>query len=101
MTDKEVLKFLVQVPDGKMDQLRTYHDLLAQLDSQQGKDDDGNHVFKFVRFDGHVGPLKPTDAGYNHSKYNILVTLEDGSSTYEPLHILAKDAPDMSTKYAI
>ena len=41
---KEIIKFLVNVPERKVDQLRDYHDLLDRINSQQGWDDDGNQV---------------------------------------------------------
>jgi hypothetical protein len=75
--------------------------LLDRINSQQGLDEDGNQVWKFLRFEAHSGPLTHKDRGYNGSSYNILVRWEDGSATYEPLHILAKDAPDMCAQYAV
>ena len=42
--EKEIIKFLVNVPEGKVDQLHDYHDLLDKINSQQGWDDDGNQV---------------------------------------------------------
>ena len=90
----------MNVPEGKVDQLRDYHDLLDKINSQQGWDDDGNQVYKFISFDGHIGPLTSKDKGYVGSKYNVLVKWEDGSTTYEPLTVLAKDAPDMCAQYA-
>ena len=98
--EQEIIKFLVNVPEGKVYQLRDYHDLLDKINSQQGLNDDGNQVWKFISFDGHVGPLTSKDQGYAGSSYNILVKWEDGSTTYEPLLILAKDAPDMCAQYA-
>ena len=47
--EKEIIKFLVNVPEGKVDQLRDYHDLLDKINSQQGWDDDGNQIWKFIR----------------------------------------------------
>jgi hypothetical protein len=101
MTNKEIIKFLVEVPDGKMDQLRDYHDLLDKINSQHSIDEDGNTVWKFLKFEAHSGPLTIKDPGYNGSSYNILIRLEDGSCTYEPLTIMAKDDPEMCAQYAI
>jgi hypothetical protein len=101
MTNKEIIKFLVEVPDGKMNQLRDYHDLLDKINSQHSIDEDGNTVWKFLKFEAHSGPLTIKDPGYNWSSYNILVRWEDGSCTYEPLTIMAKDSPEMCAQYAI
>ena len=48
--DKEFIKFLVNVPAGKIDQLCEYHDLLDKTNSQQSMDEDGNRVWKFINF---------------------------------------------------
>lgn len=99
--NNKAIKFLVQVPEAKLDQLRDYHDLLDRINSQQGRDEDGNQIWKYISFDNHIGPLTSQDKRHAGSSYNILVKWEDGSSTYEPLHILAKDAPDMCAQYAV
>ena len=44
-------------------------------------------------------PLKPGDASFKGSKYNILVVWEDGSRTYEPLHIIGVDCPVVCAQY--
>jgi hypothetical protein len=43
--------------------------------------------------------LKPKDAKYNGSLWNLLVAWEDGSQTWEPLTILAKDDHVTVAKY--
>ena len=35
------------------------------------------------------------------SAWNTLTTWEDGSATYEPLHIMGKDQPDLCAQYAL
>jgi hypothetical protein len=101
MTNKEIIKFLVEVPDGKMDQLQDYHDLLDKINSQHSIDEDGNTVWKFLKFEAHSGPLTNKDPSYHGSSYNILIRWEDGSCTYEPLTIMDKDTPEMCAQYAI
>ena len=45
--DKQIQKFLVNVPAAKIYHFRDYHDLLDKINSQQSMDKDGNHVWKF------------------------------------------------------
>lgn len=54
-----------------------------------------------MQFEAHSGPLTQKDKSYDGSSYNVLVRWEDGSATYEPLHTLAKDAPEMCAQYAV
>jgi hypothetical protein len=74
--------------------------LLERIASQSGLNEDGDVLWNFLKFEAHSGPLTPQDKSYNGSQYNVLVRWEDGSAAYEPLHILAKDAPDMCAQYA-
>ena len=92
MTNKKIHEFLIEVPDDRMDQIREYHDLLAILD-QQSFAQDGEQFFKFMSINAHQGPLTPKDPSYNGSAWNLLVNREDGSTTYEPLTVMANDAP--------
>jgi hypothetical protein len=92
--------FLCEVPDHKMDQLRDYHDLLEKLDEQSFKRDEED-FFRLVSITAHQGPLTPKDPDYMGSAWNTLVNWEDGSSTYEPLHIMGKDSPDLCAQYAL
>jgi hypothetical protein len=81
-----------------MDKLMDYHDLLERLDSQSFKEE-GEDFFRLMGITAHQGPLTPKDPNYMGSAWNTLVNWEDGSSTYEPLHIMAKDQPDLCAQY--
>ena len=59
------------------------------------------NFFCLVGITAHQGPLTPKDLHYAGSTWNTLVTWEDGSATYEPLHIMAKDQPDLCAQYAL
>ena len=83
-----------------MDQLMDYHDLLASLNAQSFKED-GEDFHRLVGITAHQGPLTPKDSQYMGSAWNTLVTWEDGSATYKPLHIMAKDQPDLCAQYAL
>ena len=49
----------------------------------------------------HQGPLTPKDPNYLGSAWNNLAGWEDGSATYEPLHIMGKDQPHLCAQYAL
>ena len=49
----------------------------------------------------HQGPLTPKDPNYDGSAWILLVNWEDGSTAYEPLNMIAKDAPDMCARYGL
>ena len=83
-----------------MDQLRDYHDLLEKLDEQSFKQD-GEDFFHLVSITAHQGPLTSKDPNYLGSAWNSLAGLEDGSVTYEPLHIMGKDQPNLCAQYAL
>jgi len=54
-----------------------------------------------VSITAHQRQLTPKDPGYMGSDWNTLTSWEDGSSTYEPLHIIGKDQPDLCAQYAL
>ena len=83
-----------------MDQIRDYHDLLVNLDEQSFKQDEQD-FFCLVSITAHQGPLLPKDPEYRGSAWNTLTNWGDGSSSYEPLHIIGKDMPDMCAQYAL
>ncbi len=73
---------------------------MDKLDEQSFRQDDQN-LFRLVSITAHQGPLSPKDPQYLGSTWNTLTNWEDGSSTYEPLHIIGKDMPDMCAQYAL
>ena len=59
---------------------------------------DPDSAWSFFEIKGHKGPLYPHHQDYKGSSYNVLVHWEDGSETYEPLDIMAKDDPTTLAK---
>jgi hypothetical protein len=47
----------------------------------------------FSHISDHQGPLKKGDPEYMGSSWNLQVKWDDGSESWEPLHILAEDGP--------
>ena len=56
------------------------------------------YIFKQIL--DHQGPLKPTDPNYKGSSWNVRIKWEDGSITFKPLDMVAKDDPYGCAKYA-
>jgi uncharacterized membrane protein YgcG len=97
---KEIIKFLVEVPDGKMDQLRDYADLLEALE-QQSETVGGTQYWNWINISGHQGPLEKNDKNWKGSRFNLLVNWETGESTYEPMKILEEDNVDLVAQYGL
>ena len=88
------IKFLLELGDGETEEIISYVEL-SDIIEQQIENDMNNpdHVWFFKQILDHQGPLKPKDPGYNGSTYNLKVLWDDGSETWEPLSIIAKDDP--------
>jgi hypothetical protein len=71
-----------------------------QLAEEFDEDQEGQKLWKFRRVVGHQGPLKPGDPRYKGSRWNVMVEWETGETTYEPLHMMAKDDPVTVAAYA-
>ena len=96
----ENIKFLVSIDGGKADEIVAYNDILDYLEESMSIEHGTEQVWKFKDIVAHEGPLKPTDESYKGSQYNVLVIWEDGSRTYEPLHIIGADCPVVCADYA-
>ncbi|MGL4933427.1 MAG: hypothetical protein ACRC4P_08975, partial [Aeromonas sp.] len=98
--NEEKVKFLVTLPDGG-EEIIAYNDLLDIIGEQYDDEaNDPDRQWTFKNISAHEGPLLPSHDNYKGSKYNVLVYWEDGSSTYEPLDIIAKDDPVTCAQYA-
>ena len=75
--------------DGLHKNIVTYSQLLDKLEDENGTDDE----WQFRSIDDHEGPLKQSNPNYNGSQWNVKITWEDGSTTWEPLSIIAKSDP--------
>ena len=84
----------------KTNSLRDCHDPLERLEKQSFKQD-GKDLFRLMSVTAHQGPLMPQDPEYMGSAWNTLVNWEDGSKTYEPLHLIGKDHPDLCAQLSL
>ena len=96
---KENLKFLVKMGPDKAEEVIAYNELIDLVEHECSKDDP-DKLWHFKWIAAHQGPLHDKDPCYNGSSFNVLVEWEDGSETYEPLDIVAKDDPAICAKYA-
>ena len=90
----ENINFLLDLGNGKVEELISYNKLLDDLETARDNDlGMDQELFKFRAIIGHQGPLKATDPDWKHSKYNVQVEWETGEVTFEPLSVIAADDP--------
>jgi len=78
-----------------------YNQVLEALEDQLLDDPNDDKTYWTVKdIIAHEGPLTPDSPSYKGSWYNVLVAWEDGSQTYEPLHVIAADSPTVCAIYA-
>ena len=95
------VRFLVRTEGDKVDEIIAYNEALAFVNEEISKSEDPDYViWKFKDIIAHEGPLKPDDQSYKGSSYNVMVAWEDGSQTFEPLHMIAQDDPVTCARYA-
>jgi len=83
---KEAIKFLLNVGEGRAEEIITYHQLMEHIEQDIAEELDPDTLFKFRSISAHQGPLNPEHHDYKGSKYNVLVNWETGESTFEPLN---------------
>ena len=84
-------------PDSALEDLLAYNEVCEFLTRDRNSKDGEKWAYR--EFLNHVHtPLGHKDR--KGSEYNVLVLWENGEQTYEPLSILAKDAPVDFAKYA-
>ena len=93
-------KFIVEIGENAYDEIMTYNELIDIIEARNEAEANGEaNLHAYREFVGHDGPLTPKSPKYNGSAWNLLVAWEDGSQTWEPLAILAKDDPVTVAKY--
>jgi len=84
----------------KADEIITYHQALDYITKEISDDlDPDNKFWEFEEIIGHQN-VSPGDPSYKGSSSNVLMKWQDGSMTYEPLGLIAKDAPVACALYA-
>ena len=97
----ENINFLLDIGNGKVEELISYNQLLEHLENAQDHDMGmDQELYRFRAIIGHQGPLLASDPDWKGSKYNVQVEWETGEITFEPLSIIAADDPVTCAAYA-
>ena len=100
MAKGENINFILDIGNGKVEELISYNQLLEHLvnaqDHDMGMDQE---LYRFRAIIGHQDPLLASDPDWKGSKYNVQVEWETGEITFEPLSIIAADDPVTCAAY--
>ena len=97
----ENINFILDIGNGKVEELISYNQLLEHLENAQDHDMGMDQkLYRFRAIIGHQGPLLASDPDWKGSKYNVQVEWETGEITFEPLSIIAADDPVTCAAYA-
>ena len=97
----ENINLILDIGNGKVEELISYNQLLEHLENAQDHDMDmDQELYRFRAIIGHQGPLLALDPDWKGSKYNVQVEWETGEITFEPLSIIAAHDPVTCAAYA-
>ena len=97
----ENINFILDIGNGKVDELISYNQLHEHLENVQDHDMGmDQELYLFSAIIGHQGHLLASDPDWKGSKYNVQVEWETGEITFEPLSIIADDDPITCAAYA-
>ena len=95
------INFILDIGEGKVEELITYNQLLDHLEQADEQDNSMDpELYRFRAIIGHEGPLKATDPNWKGSKWNVQIEWETGEITFEPLSVIAADDPITCAAYA-
>ena len=95
------INFILNIGEGKVEELITYNQLLDHLEQADEQDNSmDQELYRFRAIIGHEGPLKATDPNWKGSKWNVQIEWETGEITFEPLSVIAADDPITCAAYA-
>ena len=97
----ENINFILDIGNGKVEELISYNQLLEHLENAQDHDMGmDQELYRFRAIIGHQGPLLASDPDWKGSKYNVQVEWETGEITFETLSIIAADDPVTCAAYS-
>ena len=97
----ENFNFILDISNGKVEELISYNQLLEHLENAQDHDMGmDQELYRFRAIIGHQDPLLASDPDWKGSKYDVQVEWETGEITFEPLSIIAADDPVTCAAYA-
>ena len=94
------IKFLLSLGNGALEEIISYNKLSDLVNESMEARESGKH--DFITYSGildHQGPLKKHSPKYKGSSYNVLVNWDDGTQTWEPLNVIAKEDPVTLARY--
>ena len=95
------IKFLLSLGDGALEEIISHNELSDLVNESMQARESGEHdSFTYSGILDHQGPLKKHDPKYKGSSYNVLVNWDDGTQTWEPLNLIAKQDPVTLARYA-
>ena len=97
----ENIYFILDIGNGKVEELISYNQLLEHLENAQDHDMGmDQELYKFTAIIGHKGPLLASDSDWKGSKYNVQVEWVTWEMSFEPLSIIAANGPVTCAAYA-
>ena len=96
----EDIKFKLKIKKDQAEEIMSYNQLMDYIQKGTDAEEDPDSLFKVRDIVAHQGPLESTDCDHKGSKYNVMVELESGEVTYEPLTLISKDDPITCAVYA-
>ena len=95
------INFILDIGEGKVEELITYNQLLDHLEQADEQDNFMDQkLYRFRAIIGDKGPLKATDPNWKGSKWNVQIEWETGEITFELLSVIAADDPTTCAAYA-
>ena len=95
------INFILDIGEGKVEELITYNQLLDHL--EQAEEEDNfmvQELYIFRAIIGHEGPLKATDPNWKGSKWIVQIEWETGEIAFQPSSVIAADDPITCAAYA-
>ena len=93
----DLIKFICSVNNDQYEEVVAYNDIMSHIENVEGE---GNEVWQFRQIVSHEEPLHQQHPSYNGSLYNIMIEVENGELTSEPLSVIATDDPVTCAIYA-
>ena len=95
------IKFLVSCGDDTYEEIMAYNELSDIIERQHQAEADGElDTWTFEEITAHEGPLRSDSPRHKGSSYNVRIRWSDGSETWEPINLVAKDDPVSLAHYA-
>ena len=93
-------KFKLKINKDQAEEIMSYNQLVDYIQKGTDVEEDPDSLCRLRDIVAHQGPLESTDSNQKGRKYNVMVELESGEVTYEPLTLISKDDPITCAVYA-